>query len=433
MDARAYGAAALALLWSASAAPAQEASWQSAGARPASLAGAVRLGRPAPLAAPAEDIRAAGLSEPQVRGQSPDPLTGGPPPPPPPPPPLPGAPPAISAPPGTPNAFDCGTVNSNADQGSFWGRCGNKLRRTWTDVTGGVTGATNTILQPGQGRTAFQSDHCFDTVFISPVSNPFFFEDPRSLTELRPIFMWQHTPNANPVFHGGNNYFLDLQARVAFTPWLSLVIDELGYTWTGIDNPASGYQSHAGFSEVHLGPKFTFLRNETTRTVMAGGLTFEIPTGADKVFQGNGTLSLVPYLSLAQNFWRTDYGSLNFMNTTGYAASVNNERSDGLFSSFHVDYNVGNLNKIFPLIELNWWHYTYNGNVTPFDFGGSNLFNFGSNNVAGRNDLTLALGARYKVTEALQFGIAPEVNLLNNSSGRHLDAFRLTVDMIFRY
>src|SRR5262249_32990425 len=159
-------------------------------------------------------------------------------------------------------------------------------RRCWDDVTGGV----NSVLQPAQGRNAFQSDHCFDQ-FISPVSNPFYFEDPRALTELRPVFMWQHTPGRNPVFAGGDNFALDLQGRVAFTPWLSLVVNQLGWVWTEIDNPASGYKSHTGFQEVHLGPKFTFLRNETSGTVMAGGVTFAIPSGSAKVFQDTGSLS----------------------------------------------------------------------------------------------------------------------------------------------
>ena len=37
------------------------------------------------------------------------------------------------------------------------------------------------------------SDHCFDR-FISPISNPFFFEDPRSLTEVRGIFIDNSLP-----------------------------------------------------------------------------------------------------------------------------------------------------------------------------------------------------------------------------------------------
>lgn len=37
------------------------------------------------------------------------------------------------------------------------------------------------------------SDHCFDD-FVSPMTNPIFFEDPRTLTELRPIYMHHKLP-----------------------------------------------------------------------------------------------------------------------------------------------------------------------------------------------------------------------------------------------
>src|SRR5205085_9724483 len=45
-----------------------------------------------------------------------------------------------------------------------------------------------------ENHHTFESDHCLDT-FSSPVTNPFLFEDPRSLTELRPIFIWQKIPS----------------------------------------------------------------------------------------------------------------------------------------------------------------------------------------------------------------------------------------------
>ena len=48
------------------------------------------------------------------------------------------------------------------------------------------------------------SDHCFDD-FISPMSNFVFFEDPRTLTELRPIFVnhWVPSRMGNGVSAGG--------------------------------------------------------------------------------------------------------------------------------------------------------------------------------------------------------------------------------------
>src|SRR5581483_11910913 len=95
----------LAWLGSAATAGAQPTAW-----RPA---GDIRLGRPTAL----NDDSSLRAPPPQARAQAPDPLTGGAPPPPPPPPPaFPGAPPP---PPGGPTPFECGTVNSNADQGGF--------------------------------------------------------------------------------------------------------------------------------------------------------------------------------------------------------------------------------------------------------------------------------------------------------------------------
>src|SRR5262245_41644746 len=58
-------------------------------------------------------------------------------------------------------------------------------------------------LMNGRGNvgSAFASDHEFDS-FISPVTNPFLAEDPRKLTELRPIFMFQTIPNSNLLYSG---------------------------------------------------------------------------------------------------------------------------------------------------------------------------------------------------------------------------------------
>jgi hypothetical protein len=267
------------------------------------------------------------------------------------------------------------------------------------------------------------------------VSNPFYFEDPRALTELKTLFIWQQTPSTNAYWHGGDDFFAGVQARVAFTPWLSLVVNKLGWTWIEPHNGAPvGIAPHSGFSEIQLGPKVTFVRDAATGTAAAAGLTFEIPVGSAKVLQDTGTLSLRPYFSFAQHFGQFQYGSFNFMNTTGYDLAVDNQRNDFFFSSFHLDYDVMNKHVFYPLVELNWIMYPQNGGARDFGFGGGDLFNFGSNGTAGHDELTLAFGFRWKVYgEAVQWGLTGQFNLLNNSSGRHLDQFRLTTDLIFRY
>jgi hypothetical protein len=286
----------------------------------------------------------------------------------------------------------------------------------------------NGVGAAGPEGKCFESDHSFDG-FASPVSNPFYFEDPRSLTEIRPIFLFQTIPGSNAVYRGGNAEFYGLQARVAVTESLSFVMNKLG----GVAiNPGSGsvLNSQSGFSEIWLGPKFTFLRNCDTQTVAAAGVTFEIPTGSSKVGQDTGRGSIVPYVTAAQNFGCTSYGSFNAMGTFGYAFRIDDQRSDYFYNSLHLDFDVGNQHHWYPLIEMNWFHYTQSGHDRPFNFEGRDLVNFGSTNVNGRNDVSLVAGVRYKFTECLQTGLALEFPL---NSTRDISNFRLGVDVIFRY
>ena len=307
------------------------------------------------------------------------------------------APPDVPPPPNEAPPFpDTGVVAEPS--GGTW------LGNGYQHFIGGVTG----IFQTNGERHPFQSDHCEDG-FISPVSSPFLFEDPRALTEVRPIFLLQGTPSKS-AGHGGDIEFLGLQARLAVSDQIDIVISKLGWIWEDAhNNPA--IPPHSGFAEFDFGPKFTFLRKE--ETVAAAGLTFQIPAGAARVYQDTGSLSLVPYFTVAQNFGRTSYGSFNAMGTMAYAASVDSERSDYLYTGLHLDFNVANANKIYPLVELNWTHYTTGGNnAATSGFEGGDLFNLGSDHISGHNNLTVAFGARYKFSEAMQLGSTFEFPLV---------------------
>jgi hypothetical protein len=352
------------------------------------------------------------LSSPIIRGQSPEQTS----------PTL--APPAAGGFPATPEeryntgvVINNGQVPANGGGGpGFWGQCQDIFNNCGQAMTAG-------------NRNLFQSDHAFDN-FISPVSNPFLFLDPRSLTEIRPIFMYQSTPSTNPIFQGGDVEWFGFQGSVALTDRLSFIVSELGWIWLEPHNHVNGFAPHAGFSEIHLGPQYTFIRNEDCGTLLAGGLQFAIPAGPAKVFQDTGNLSLIPYFTFGQNFWKTSYGSINFLTTIGYSAGVDDRRSDYLFNSYHLDYDVLNAHKIYPLIELNWFHYTEAGNYRPIMFEGQDLVNFGAHGVSGSDNLSLALGARYKFCEWAQTGIAAEFPL---NSPHPMQDFRLTIDFILKY
>lgn len=280
----------------------------------------------------------------------------------------------------------------------------------------------------GRRQDWFRSDHIFDG-FISPVTNPFLFEDPRSLTELRPQFVYQKIPGRNREFRGGDVWFFGGQLRLAFTDRLSFVVHKLG----GLSlSPGrfSAFPDEVGFAELWLGPKYTFLREEETGSVLAGGLQFQLPVGSANVFQNTGSLSLVPYLSYAQAFgseWRV--GGVNTLLGTGYAFSTGNQRSDYYYLSAHIDWDVLHGHKFYPLLELNWLVHTTNGRTRPFDSEGRDLFNFGGQ-ARGTGLLTVAFGARYKILEAAQLGGAFELPV---AGARHLFDYRFTFDVIFRY
>ena len=280
------------------------------------------------------------------------------------------------------------------------------------------------------GRGWFQSDHCFDN-FASPVTNPFLFEDPRSLTEFRPIFMVQGTPLSNITFHGGDIEYAGIQGRVALNERWSIVLSEIGVVWMEPHRTFDGFNSHDGVSELRIGPKYTFFRCESSGTVAAAGLNFDIASGDSKVFQDTGTLSLEPYISVAQNFGRTSFGSFNVMNTTGYSVATDNERTDFLFTSLHLDFDVANTHKIYPFIEMNDFYITAAGKALPnLDFEGRDLFNFGGGGTSGDNTFTMAVGTRYKFNEHLQAGAAYEFPI---GGHRDLIDYRLTFDIILRY
>lgn len=297
-------------------------------------------------------------------------------------------------------------------------------RSLYTDILGFSWGGGEA---PGQ-RAKFQSDPCFD-YFISPVTNPFLFEDPRSLTELRPMFLLQTIPNSNPIFKGGNIEYFGLQARLAVTDRLSFTMNKLG----GLAiNPGKDalIDSSAGFAEIWLGPKFTFLRNEETRTLGAAGMIFQIPAGRGSVFQDTGDLSLVPYVSFAQNWPAGKLLGFNFMNTTGYSFGTDKLRSDYFYTSFHADMYFTDQPRLYPLMELHWFHYTQSGSQRNLAQEGRDLANLGSTGVGGRDYLALAAGIRFKFTECAQIGVAAEVPL---NGSKDLFDFRLTVDFIWRY
>jgi hypothetical protein len=276
-------------------------------------------------------------------------------------------------------------------------------------------------------RLAFASDCAFNEM-ISPITNPFLAEDPRSVTELRPIFLYQNIPGQQYYFQGGNAVFLGGQARVAFTDRFSVVLHKLGAVSFNGTNPY--VTDRSGLAEIWVGPKFTFWRNPDAQTIASFGLQLQLPVGSGGPWQNTGSLGLVPYVTAATILGETDYGTFHGMNVAGYHFSAGSGRSDYFFDTAHVDLDVGNYHRFYPTLEATWFHYTTNGTARPYlHFEGADLANVGGT-AAGNNYLSFAPGFRYKFTEYFQIGVAGEFRLVGTND---ISRFRLGIDLIWRY
>src|SRR5262249_31205821 len=154
-------------------------------------------------------------------------------------------------------------------------------------------------------------------------------------------------------------------------------------------------------------------------------LNFQIPTGSRSTFQDTGTLGLDPYVTYAQHFGRSSYGSFNFIGEVGYSFGVDGDRSSFFHTALHLDYDVVNAHKWYPLLELNWFHSTGSGKATDLPFEGGDLINFGSRQASGKDYLSLAPGFRYQFNPHFGAGIGAEFPI----SHRDLENFRLTLDV----
>lgn len=258
---------------------------------------------------------------------------------------------------------------------------------------------------------------CFED-FISPMTNPLFFEDPRNLTEIRVIFA-QHDVPEN-VLNGGEVQYLAAQIRVALTERLSIIAVKDGFMWGQPDVAPDGW------ADVTAGLKYTLISNPCEQFILSGGLTYEMPVGSTRALQGNGDGDLHAFLSMGKQLGC----NFHWLSGLGYRAALDqNEGSDMMYWSNHIDYQLTDC--WYPFIEANWFNWTRSGDVAATaGLEGGDLYNLGSQNVAGNNIVTVAAGLKYKPSDCVEVGVAYE---LPATDRRDLMESRLTADFIYRY
>ena len=99
--------------------------------------------------------------------------------------------------------------------------------------------------------------------FISPMTNPVFFEDPRNLTEIRPIFVHHRMPDAAG---GGYVNVIAAQVRYSLTENISLIATKDGFVTS--DNPLID----DGWADVAAGLKFNLFTDPCRQTATQRGV-----------------------------------------------------------------------------------------------------------------------------------------------------------------
>ncbi len=267
----------------------------------------------------------------------------------------------------------------------------------------------------GLRRLLRPSERCFDN-FISPISNPVFFEDPRNLTEARFIFLNHRVPDAA----GGEDVQLfALQLRASLTDNVSLIATKDGYIVSS--NPLVD----DGWADISAGLKFNLLRNVESQSLLSTGFTFEAPTGSEDSLQGNGDGELNVFLSGAQQLGNRNY----WISTSGFRVGLDGDaESDSWYWSNHLSRQV--TDRFYLLTEFNWYHWTGSGTNGVPGVEGLDLFNLGSTGVSGNDIVTQAVGVKFKRNCHREIGLAYEFPLTER---RDIIEDRVNFNWIFRY
>ena len=263
---------------------------------------------------------------------------------------------------------------------------------------------------------AAQADRLAD--MISPVTHPVSFEDPRHSTELRPIYV-HHEIDDEFITEGGNVNIYALQARFKINDDLSIIATKDGY----VDlNPDAVVPEDTGWANIAAGVKYSFFRDENS--IVTAGLRYEIPLGDEEVLQGEGDGLFNPFISagMAVDNW-------NLMAGTGFRLRIDSEDSSFYDLDLHASYKIGNF---YPLVEFGLVHVLAEGERLPIPDEGEDFFNLGASASGGETLTTIAIGARYRLTDNIDIGGAWQFPL-ETGPGTRIMNNRVTADLIYRF
>ncbi|MFQ5415775.1 MAG: hypothetical protein ACE5FL_01880 [Myxococcota bacterium] len=174
-----------------------------------------------------------------------------------------------------------------------------------------------------------------------------------------------------------------------------------------------------GFVNIAGGFKYALIDDRENGFILTPRLVIEVPTGNDDVYAGVGDGIAITGVSSGYRI-----GDLNILGDFGFQVPFNrNKQSTSMLYHLHLSYSL--MDHFVPLFELNGHHYMDSGNgntrvdvrgagkISLGDLGlngfeAADVTNLGQKGVAGNDLLTLAVGARFPITDHLSMGAAYE-------------------------
>ncbi len=261
------------------------------------------------------------------------------------------------------------------------------------------------------------SDHCFDR-FVSPISNPFYFEDPRSLTEVRGIFLDNSLPES---VGGGDAQVWAAQVRGRLSERWSIIAPRVGYLQVN----QSGEGAPVGFMSTPLGFKYNFLQDAGQQQLISAGATYFIP-GSSSAFSNFGDGDFHFFLTGGQEIIERGH----WLSATGYRVPIDGDSGTQLwYWSNQWDYEV--VDHWYGLFGVNWFQTVRSATngigaiVTALD-----LIDIPASGVTGNDFTTAVAGIAWKPSSHFELASGFEFPLTDRTDILHNRAY---AEITFRY
>jgi hypothetical protein len=229
--------------------------------------------------------------------------------------------------------------------------------------------------------------------FVSPMTNFVYFEDPRTLSELRFLFVDHDIPTDNALAGGGVRVYA-MQFRIALSERLSVIGVKDG--WIEM-SPKAVVAADQGWANVTAGLKYNVVRDVRNQFLLSAGFTYEMPTGHRRVLQGFGDGDFNIFLTSGWEFAPRTH----LLASTGFRLPASSTTGSQMWHlSGHLDHEV--VDNIFGFVEMNLFHYLSDGDgsnlgIPDLPFEGHDAFNLGSGGAASSNGSdVVTLGVRHE-------------------------------------